>query len=91
MAEFNKENALKELDALNKQAADANRLLTEATTKKKMHEDEIAAKEAELRSMGVDPSKIDETLTQLVAEYEAKLAEVKGMIPSDVLERAKRT
>lgn len=90
MADFNKENALKELDTLNKQAAEATKLLTEATTKKKMHEDEIAAKEQELRNMGVDPTKINETLEKLISEYNQKLEEVKSMIPLDVLEKAKR-
>lgn len=90
MADFNKENALKELDLLNKQASEANRLLTEATAKKEIHEGEIATKEKELRDMGVDPTKINETLAQLVEEYETKLAEVKKMIPLDILEKAKR-
>lgn len=91
MADFNKENALKELETLNKQAADATRLLTEATAKKEIHEGEIANKEKELRDMGVDPAKISETLDELISEYNKKMEEVKGMIPLDILEKAKRT
>lgn len=90
MADFNKDNALKELDNLNKQAAEATKLLTEATTRKKMHEAEIASREKELKEMGVDPSQIDATLSQLMADYEKKLEEAKALIPTDILERAKK-
>lgn len=88
--DFNKEQAIKELERLNKQAQEASKLLAEANGKKKIHEEEIKTREEELRKMGIDPSKVDETLNSLIAEYEKKLSEVKAMIPTEILEKVRR-
>ena len=88
--DFNKENALKELEKLNKQAQEASKLLAEANGKKKIHEETVASCEKELRDMGINPNKIDETLEAMINEYNSLLEEAKSLIPTDILERAKK-
>lgn len=89
MTNFDREKSVRDIEQLRKQVDAAEKLRTEATAKKNLHEEEIKKKEAELKALGVnDPSKADETLEKLIAEYNELMAKAQAAIPASILERA---
>lgn len=82
---FSKDDAIKQLEILTERAQEANKLLTEAQTKRELFTKNIQDKEKEAVALGVDPKKLPETLVGLEKEISMAIEELNGLIPLDLL------
>lgn len=89
MSDFNKEQAIKELEALTARADAANSLLTEAKARKDMLNQNIEQKRKEAQELGVDPDKLDETIEGLEKEIAESIEKLSEMIPTELLIKLK--
>lgn len=78
-------NHLENLAVLEKKVREAERLQIQAESRKQSLAEQLEGIKLEVKSLGVDPSKLEEEIQALESSINEELGNIEKLLPSDLL------